>query len=153
MLDLHGNPLAWFLRPDETAPVRPGSMLVGHYRYQPFSRALRAAQSDENIAADGEWVVAGPRGMHGTPVLWADRVDWHDLDVSTDDRLPEGLTFLSADPEVGTYDGATVSGGGGCDGATSGAETETHRHSNGTIDWVDDPLNNRTICGRFGYVI
>lgn len=56
-------------------------------QYHDASRALRAAQSDENIAADGEWVLAGPRGMHGTPVLWADRVDWQGTEVPLSPKL------------------------------------------------------------------
>jgi hypothetical protein len=36
-------------------------------RYYEASCALRAARSEENVAADGECVLVGPRGMHGTP--------------------------------------------------------------------------------------
>src|SRR4051794_13871849 len=56
-------------------------------RYHEASRALRAAQSDDNIAADGEWVLAGPRGMHRTPVLWADRVEWQGTEVPLSPKL------------------------------------------------------------------
>ena len=65
-------------------------------RYHEASRALRAAQSDENIAADGEWVLAGPRGMHGTPVLWADRVEWQGTEVPLSPKLTAKVGQLKA---------------------------------------------------------
>lgn len=63
-------------------------------RYYEASRALRAAQSDENVAAHGEWVFVGPRGMHGTPVLYADRVDWQGTEVPLSPKLTAKVAQL-----------------------------------------------------------
>lgn len=62
--------------------------------YYEASRALRAAQSDQNVAAGGEWMLAGPRGMHGTPVLYADRVDWQGTEVPLSPKLTAKVSQL-----------------------------------------------------------
>lgn len=74
MLDL----IAGDLTPEERDAV---------IRYHDASRSLRDAQSDENLAARGEWLLVGPRGMHATPVLWADRIDWPGIEVPLSSKL------------------------------------------------------------------
>ena len=63
-------------------------------RYLEASRSLRAARSVENAAANGQCILVGPHGLHGTPVLWTDRLEWGGIEVPLSPKLTAKVVQL-----------------------------------------------------------